>query len=594
MIKKTTEIDAILLNLNKAIDAHYQWLVSMFHSVVARDASKPEITDNHSYGLCQFGRWIDHLGPLDNDELPYVRLMDSAHQHMHNCGRELMLAIVENHWQDAHFDAFQEGLLSFTAALTDYKIHTMTHKGDTPMTITPATHAISINPATGEQLSVLPWAGVDDIENALQLAAAGFRDWRETNIDYRAEKLRDIGKALRARSEEMAQMITREMGKPINQARAEVAKSANLCDWYAEHGPAMLKAEPTLVENQQAVIEYRPLGTILAIMPWNFPLWQVMRGAVPIILAGNGYLLKHAPNVMGCAQLVAQVFKDAGIPQGVYGWLNADNDGVSQMIKDSRIAAVTVTGSVRAGAAIGAQAGAALKKCVLELGGSDPFIVLNDADLELAVKAAVAGRYQNTGQVCAAAKRFIIEEGIASAFTERFVAAAAALKMGDPRDEDNALGPMARFDLRDELHHQVEKTLAQGARLLLGGEKMAGAGNYYPPTVLANVTPEMTAFREEMFGPVAAITIAKDAEHALELANDSEFGLSATIFTTDETQARQMAARLECGGVFINGYCASDARVAFGGVKKSGFGRELSHFGLHEFCNIQTVWKDRV
>lgn len=206
----------------------------------------------------------------------------------------------------------------------------------------------------------------------------------------------------------------------------------------------------------------------------------------------------------------------------------------------------------------------------------------------------VAGRYQNTGQVCAAAKRFIIEEGIASAFTERFVAAAAALKMGDPRDEENALGPMARFDLRDELHHQVEKTLAQGARLLLGGEKMAGAGNYYPPTVLANVTPEMTAFREEMFGPVAAITIAKDAEHALELANDSEFGLSATIFTTDETQARQMAARLECGGVFINGYCASDARVAFGGVKKSGFGRELSHFGLHEFCNIQTVWKDRV
>ncbi|HCP4998988.1 TPA: aldehyde dehydrogenase family protein [Escherichia coli] len=388
------------------------------------------------------------------------------------------------------------------------------------MTITSATHAISINPATGEQLSVLPWAGADDIENALQLAAAGFRDWRETNIDYRAEKLRDIGKALRVRSEEMAQMITREMGKPINQARAEVAKSANLCDWYAEHGPAMLKAEPTLVENQQAVIEYRPLVTILAIMPWNFPLWQVMRGAVPIILAGNGYLLKHAPNVMGCAQLIAQVFKDAGIPQGVYGWLNADNDGVSQMIKDSRIAAVTVTGSVRAGAAIGAQAGAALKKCVLELGGSDPFIVLNDADLELAVKAAVAGRYQNTGQVCAAAKRFIIEEGIASAFTERFVAA--------------------------------------------------------------------------MFGPVAAITIAKDAEHALELANDSEFGLSATIFTTDETQARQMAVRLECGGVFINGYCASDARVAFGGVKKSGFGRELSHFGLHEFCNIQTVWKDRI
>lgn len=266
------------------------------------------------------------------------------------------------------------------------------------MTITPLTHAISINPANGEQLSALPWAGADDIEHALRLAAAGFRDWRVTNVDYRAEKLRDLGKALRARSEEMAQMITREMGKPIKQARAEVAKSANLCDWYAEHGPAMLKSEPTQVENQQAVIEYRPMGTILAIMPWNFPLWQVMRGAVPIILAGNGYLLKHAPNVMGCAQLIAQVFNDAGIPQGVYGWLNADNDGVSQMIKDPRIAAVTVTGSVRAGAAIGAQAGAALKKCVLELGGSDPFIVLNDADLDLAVKAAVAGRIRIPGR----------------------------------------------------------------------------------------------------------------------------------------------------------------------------------------------------
>ncbi|MEK3283799.1 aldehyde dehydrogenase family protein, partial [Salmonella enterica subsp. enterica] len=237
---------------------------------------------------------------------------------------------------------------------------------------------------------------------------------------------------------------------------------------------------------------------------------------------------------------------------------------------------------------------AALKKCVLELGGSDPFIVLNDADLELAVKAAVAGRYQNTGQVCAAAKRFIVEEGIAQAFTDRFVAAAAALKIGDPLVEENDLGPMARFDLRDELHQQVQASVAEGARLLLGGEKIAGEGNYYAATVLADVTPDMTAFRQELFGPVAAITVAKDAAHALVLANDSEFGLSATIFTADDTLAAEMAARLECGGVFINGYSASDARVAFGGVKKSGFGRELSHFGLHEFCNVQTVWKNRV
>lgn len=230
----------------------------------------------------------------------------------------------------------------------------------------------------------------------------------------------------------------------------------------------------------------------------------------------------------------------------------------------------------------------------LELGGSDPFIVLNDADLELAVKAAVAGRYQNTGQVCAAAKRFIVEEGIAQAFTDRFVAAAAALKMGDPLVEENDLGPMARFDLRDELHQQVQASVAEGARLLLGGEKIAGEGNYYAATVLADVTPDMTAFRQELFGPVAAITVARDAAHALALANDSEFGLSATIFTADDTLAAEMAARLECGGVFINGYSASDARVAFGGVKKSGFGRELSHFGLHEFCNVQTVWKNRV
>ncbi|EOZ4638140.1 succinate-semialdehyde dehydrogenase [Enterobacter cloacae] len=462
------------------------------------------------------------------------------------------------------------------------------------MTYSSATHALSVNPATGETLAAYPWATSEEVEQAITLAEAGFRQWRGESVSHRAQKLRDLGAALRQRGEEMAQMISREMGKPIVQARAEVAKSAGLCDWYAEHGPAMLRAEPTLVENQNAVIAYRPLGPILAVMPWNFPLWQVLRGAVPILLAGNSYLLKHAPNVLGSAALIGQIFADAGIAQGVFGWVNATNDGVSQAINDRRIAAVTVTGSVRAGAAIGAQAGAALKKCVLELGGSDPFIVLNDADLDLAVRAAVTGRYQNTGQVCAAAKRFIIEEGIADDFTRRFVAAVAALKMGAPDREENDIGPMARFDLRDELHQQVQATLAQGATLLLGGEKISGEGNYYAPTVLSHVTPTMTAFRQELFGPVAAITVAKDAEHALQLANDSDFGLSATVFTANETLAGRFSLELECGGVFINGFSASDARVAFGGVKKSGFGRELSHFGLHEFCNVQTVWKNRV
>ncbi len=460
------------------------------------------------------------------------------------------------------------------------------------MTTPSATHALSINPANGETLSSWSWATATEVEHALAQTDAAFRQWRCVPVAARAQKLRDLGTALRNRGEEMARMITREMGKPIAQARGEVAKSAGLCDWYADHGPAMLNTEATQIAD--AVIEYRPLGPVLAVMPWNFPLWQVLRGAVPIILAGNSYLLKHAPNVLGAANLIEQIFNDAGFPQGVFSQVNATNDGVSQMIADPRIAAVTVTGSLRAGAAIGAQAGAALKKCVLELGGSDPFIVLNDADLDLAVKAAVTGRYQNTGQVCAAAKRFIVEAGIADAFSRRFVEATAALKMGAPDAEENYLGPMARFDLRDELDQQVQATLAEGATLLLGGEKVAGAGNYYAPTVLGNVTPNMTAFRQELFGPVAAITVATDADHALQLANDSDFGLSATVFTADAAMADRFARQLECGGVFINGYSASDARVAFGGVKKSGFGRELSHFGLHEFCNAQTVWKDRV
>ncbi|HCD5321572.1 TPA: succinate-semialdehyde dehydrogenase [Klebsiella michiganensis] len=456
-----------------------------------------------------------------------------------------------------------------------------------------ATHAISVSPTTGETLSSVPWASEQQVDAAIALAEQGYRQWRNVSVAERAATLRNVGSAMRARGEALAQMISREMGKPIAQARGEVAKSANLCDWYAEHGPAMLNTEATLVEDNKAVIEYRPMGAILAVMPWNFPVWQVLRGAVPILLAGNSYLLKHAPNVLGSAAMIGEIFAAAGVPDGVFGWVNATNDGVSQMINDPRIAAVTVTGSVRTGKAIGAQAGAALKKCVLELGGSDPFIVLKDADLDEAVKAAVIGRYQNTGQVCAAAKRFIVEAGIAEAFTQKFVAAAAALKMGDPRDEQNYIGPMARFDLRDELHEQVRATLKEGATLLLGAEKIEGAGNYYAPTVLGNVTAEMTGFREELFGPVATITEARDADHALALANDSEFGLSATVYTTSEAQAQRFADELECGGVFINGYCASDARVAFGGVKKSGFGRELSHFGLHEFCNVQTVWRDR-
>ncbi|MBD8203705.1 aldehyde dehydrogenase family protein [Pseudomonas viridiflava] len=459
--------------------------------------------------------------------------------------------------------------------------------------ISSKTHAISTNPATGEQIGHYPFASDAELENSLARAAASFSVWKRKTIDERAQLIVALGKTLREDANAIAQMISQEMGKPIKQALGEVEKCAQLCEWYAAQGPAMLAAEPTLVENDKARIEYRPLGPILAVMPWNFPIWQVLRGAVPTLLAGNTYVLKHAPNVMGCAYLMLDAFKRAGFPDGVFEVINATQDGVSRAIADPRIAAVTLTGSVRAGQAIGAQAGAALKKSVLELGGSDPFIVLNDADLDEAVKAAVIGRFQNTGQVCAAAKRLIIEDGVVEEFTRRFVEETRKLAIGDPLSAETYIGPMARFDLRDELDAQVQATLAEGATLLLGGERIAGQGNFYAPTVLGDVTDQMTSFKQELFGPVASIITARDARHALELANDSDFGLTATVYTRHLELAEQLADELDTGGVFINGYSASDPRVTFGGVKKSGYGRELSHFGVREFTNAQTVWRDR-
>ena len=459
--------------------------------------------------------------------------------------------------------------------------------------ITPQTHALSINPANGETVASYPYETAAHLDAALNRATAAFRTWRRQPVNQRAELLLALASALREQAEDMAQMITLEMGKPIAQARAEIEKCAQLSEWYAAQGPAMLASEPTLVDNGSAQIEYRPLGPIFAVMPWNFPVWQVLRGAVPTLLAGNTYVLKHAPNVMGSAYLIQQAFQKAGFAEGIFEVVNVTNDGVSKAIADPRIAAVTLTGSVRAGITIGSQAGAALKKCVLELGGSDPFIVLNDADLDAAVQAAVIGRFQNSGQVCAAAKRLIIEAGVVQAFTAKFLEASRKLVMGDPTSTDTYVGPMARFDLRDELHGQVQATLEEGATLLLGGNKVAGAGNYYEPTVLADVTDQMTSFKQELFGPVASIITARDADHAVALANDSEFGLTASIFTTDSAKAREIANQLETGGIFVNAFSVSDPRVAFGGVKKSGFGRELSHFGVREFCNAQTVWLDR-
>ncbi|KKY51333.1 succinate dehydrogenase [Pseudomonas amygdali pv. tabaci str. ATCC 11528] len=456
-----------------------------------------------------------------------------------------------------------------------------------------ANEAVSLNPSNGQELARYPYQSPAELEAALRGVQNGFEQWRDVSVADRAEILKKMAVALRTNKDALARMEAVEMGKPISQGRAEVEKTANLCEWYAENGPAMLAPQPTSVEDNKAFVAYRPLGAVLAVMPWNFPVWQILRGAVPAILSGNPYVLKHAPNVMGCAYLLKETWTQAGLPAGIFEVINVDNAGVSTAINDPRIASIAVTGSTRAGAAIAAQAGAALKKCVLELGGSDPFIVLADADLDEAVAAATVGRFQNTGQICIAAKRIIVERGIAQAFEEKFKAKVAELEVGDSLSETTYIGPMARYDLRDELDGQVQATISEGARLVLGGKKMPGDGNFYEPTILADVKQGMTSFVQEVFGPVASIIVADDADHAIELANDSEFGLSGTLWSGDSQRAKELASRIVSGGVFINGYTASDPRVPIGGVKKSGFGRELSHFGLHEFCNIQTVWFDR-
>ncbi|TCF98637.1 succinate-semialdehyde dehydrogenase [Paraburkholderia strydomiana] len=454
-------------------------------------------------------------------------------------------------------------------------------------------HAVSRDPATGAIIATYPFDDEDAVTGMLSRASTAGREWREKSVHRRAHVLVQLADVLRDRREEMAAMISSEMGKPISQARGEIDKCVTLCTWYAQNGPSMLKSIAAPVDNGSARQEFRPLGAILAVMPWNFPFWQVLRGAVGVLLAGNTYMLKHAPNVMGCAYLLSDAFARTDLPDGAFQVLNIPPSRVSTVIANPAIAAVAVTGSVRAGAAIAQIAAASLKKSVLELGGSDAFIVLSDADLDEAVRSAVLGRFSNTGQVCLAAKRLIVEAPIAADFEARFVEKVKQLRVGQPSDENTFIGPMARYDLRDELHAQVVSTVAEGARLVLGGYKLDGSGNFYAPTVLADVCPGMTAFREELFGPVAAIIVARDADHAVELANDSDFGLGGTIWTRDVERANAMAAQMDTGAVFINGDVATDPRVTVGGVKKSGFGRELSNFGVLEFCNIQTVWSGR-
>jgi len=448
----------------------------------------------------------------------------------------------------------------------------------------------AVNPATGEVLA--EYAGHDEAACAARLSAAAeaWREWRRAGFAERADVARAAARLLRQRAAEYGRLATLEMGKPLAQAEAEVEKCAWACEWYAERAEALLADAPAATDATRSYTRCESLGVLLAVMPWNFPFWQVFRAAAPALMAGNTVALKHASNVPGVALAIEALWRDAGAPAGVFTTLLAPAERVGTLVEHEAVAAVTLTGSEAAGIAVGARAGAALKKVVLELGGSDPFVVLADADVEVAARQAVLARVQNNGQSCIAAKRFIVAAPVAAEFTERLVAGTRALVVGDPRERATQVGPLARPDLVADLHAQVGRSVAAGARLLCGGALPAGPGCFYPPTVLAGVEPGMAAFDEETFGPLAPVTVARDEAHALSLANRSRFGLGASVWSRDAARAEAFAHGIEAGAVFVNGIVKSDPRLPFGGIKRSGHGRELGAAGIREFVNLKTVW----
>jgi succinate-semialdehyde dehydrogenase/glutarate-semialdehyde dehydrogenase len=448
----------------------------------------------------------------------------------------------------------------------------------------------SVNPATGAVLQDYPEHSSLEIAAALSRAEAAFLSWRSVPFAERSVLLRRAGATLRERRDDHAALMTAEMGKTFTAAKAEAEKCALCCDFYAEHAEAFLAPEVVATDASRSLVRYDPLGPVLAVMPWNFPYWQVIRFAAPALMAGNVGLLKHASNVPGCAQAIEAIFQDAGFPRGCFQALMIGSHAVEAVITDPAVRAVTLTGSEPAGMAVAAAAGRALKKTVLELGGSDPFIILEDADIQAAARAAALARCINNGQSCIAAKRFIVVEAVGEAFEDAFLAAMSALRVGDPMDPSTDVGPMARPDLLEELHDQVKRSVHAGAVLRLGGKPLEGRGAFYPPTVLTGVRPGMAAFDEETFGPVAAVIRAEDAADAVALANRSSFGLGASLWTKDLRRGEALAAQIESGSVFINGMVKSDPRLPFGGVKRSGYGRELSAFGIREFVNIKTIW----
>ncbi|MFJ6376145.1 NAD-dependent succinate-semialdehyde dehydrogenase [Pseudarthrobacter oxydans] len=455
-----------------------------------------------------------------------------------------------------------------------------------------ATPALTMtDPSTGESLSSYPSLSRDELDGVLSTAVAAQRAWRKTSVAERITPLRRLAELLRAEAGQHAELISQEMGKPVTEAKAEVLKCATACDYYADHAEEFLAPLPVETNADRSFIAYEPIGVVLAVMPWNFPYWQVIRFAAPTLAAGNGGLLKHASNVTGCSLALQDVIERAGFPAGLFTSLVLTQHSlVNEIIADSRVAAVTLTGSEAAGANVAEAAGRALKKTVLELGGSDPFVILADAPIPAVVPNAVKARFGNAGQSCLCAKRIIVEESAAEEFERLVVPAVEALTVGAPLDPSTRIGPLAKPSFVDDIDRQVQESIAMGARLLLGGKRVPGPGNYYEPTVLADVTPQMPVFHEETFGPVMAIIRAESPEQAVEYADDTRYGLGASIWTTDVAEGLRLGSQIESGALFINGVVASDPRLPFGGTKLSGYGRELSVEGMREFTNIRAVW----